>query len=292
MARTRDYESRCCDNEFEFVECEDCGLVYMKNRPDESALDIIYSGEVSNYYDYNEYLGPVISRLRGIVQRMKMRPFEAAADGSVIVDVGCANGELLRILKKYGNPSWRLVGVDLAAESMANLAKHGIEGRRERFEKMSWSGKAPSVIVMNQVIEHLDDPRAAVEKAYEILEPGGVLMIETPSVEGWDAKLFRERYWGGYHTPRHWHLYKEDTLRDLLRGPGFSIVETTYLLSAYTWLHSFRFTLGDKYEAKRVSEWFQPNVFVPLSVVCALDVLQKAVRGKTSNMRMVGRKPA
>lgn len=292
VARSIDFEYATCDNEFEFVRCATCSLVYLRNRPEESELRIIYPPDYIPYH-FNEHLGPWIARLRGAVQRRKIAPIRAHAPaGSVIVDVGCGSGELLRILRDQGDPSWRLLGVDFAPEAIANLERLGIEARAGRFESLEWKGPRPNVLILNQVIEHLDDPAAVVRRAFELLLPGGVLVIETPSTDGWDARLFRRRYWGGWHTPRHWVLYDERTLGALLRGAGFEIAETRYLLSPNFWLQSLHHWALERLGAPRLAGWFDVSVLPALLAATALDAVQLAVRGRTSNFRMVGRKVA
>lgn len=291
VTTTHDYEFGCCDNEFQFVECPSCGLVWLQNRPAVSALPVIYSSEYATY-SYDEYLGPLITRLRNRVQNSKVQSFAPfMGKGELLMDVGCGNGSLLRMIQKFGDSSWQLVGVDLADDSIAHLESMGITGVKERFEIMDWDGTPPSVIVMNQVLEHFEDPQKVVAKAFEILKPGGVLVIETPSMDGWDAKLFREHYWGGWHTPRHWHLFKEENLAQTLRRHGLEVTCVEYLLNPYAWLQSLRFYYQDKKGWLRFSKLFQVNVLPSLVLASMVDVLQKLVRTRTSNIRMIGRKP-
>src|SRR5436190_317457 len=112
LGQSPDFEYATCTGEFRFVRCRFCGLVYLKDRPVPSALNIIYP---PNYipYRFNEHLGPVIAHLRDFVQKGKIAPIRRFAQpGCLIVDVGCGGGEFLRLLKQHGDPSWRLMGVD------------------------------------------------------------------------------------------------------------------------------------------------------------------------------------
>ena len=84
-------------------------------------------------------------------------------------------------------------------------------------------------MTMFHVIEHVADPPRVAERVARWLAPGGVFAVETPNLESLDARLFRERYWGGYHFPRHWHLYP-------FRGLPF--------LAAFTAWDRLRATLG------------------------------------------------
>ncbi|MFN8058175.1 MAG: class I SAM-dependent methyltransferase [Vicinamibacterales bacterium] len=289
VGRSRDYEFHSCTNEFVFVECRECGVIYLQNRPDLAELRTIYPPA---YYDYNEYLGTFVTWLRSLAQRGRITPIARyAAPGAFIVEVGCGNGELLRALKAYGDPSWRLMGIDFSSEACAFVERHGIDARCGRFEALEWHDRPPDVVIMNQVIEHLDDPRRCVRRARELLAPGGVLIVETPSTDAWDADWFRPRWWGGWHCPRHWNLYTPATLAGLFEREGLTVVETTFLLSPFIWCHSLQNLVGERLGWTRLARAFSERVVPTLVLVSALDVVQRWVHGRTSNMRMVGRRP-
>lgn len=289
IASGRDFEYATCANVFHFVECGQCGLVYLRNRPAISTLDIIYPREYIPHF-FDKYLGGFIAGLRRRIQKAKVRPLSRLLpDNGYVIDVGPGNGEFLSLLREHGAAQWRLCGVDFSEAAIESIRSIGIQGIVSRFETLSWNAQPPMAIVMNQVIEHLADPQRAVRKAFELLAPGGILFIETPSIDGWDYKIFRRRYWGGWHTPRHWVLYNQETLGTLLRTIGFEIVETSYLLSPNFWLQSIHHFLVDRHP--RLARLFDVKIFPSLLVASAVDLIQKGVRNRTSNVRMIGRKP-
>jgi 2-polyprenyl-3-methyl-5-hydroxy-6-metoxy-1,4-benzoquinol methylase len=293
IAKSPDFEYRTCSNEFTFGKCDDCGTVYLIDRPVPATLGTIYPDSYIPY-SFNEHLGPVIAYARNVVQKKKVVPVKQYAPvGAVVVDVGSGSGEFLRILRDHGDKSWRLVGVDISEMAMEALRKINIEGVLGRFEALDWTLPAPDVIVMNQVIEHLDDPKAVVKRSFDLLRPGGVLMLETPSVDAWDAGIFKKRHWGGWHTPRHWVLYTPATLRRLADEAGFETVEVTHLLSPNFWLQSVHHKLSEGGPlARRLAKLFDVSNPVALPLATLIDVVQVKLTGKTSNFRLVARKPA
>jgi len=291
VAETKDWGYETCDNIFHYVRCLMCDQVYLKNRPTERELNTIYPNYYTTY-SYNDFLGPFLTRVRGIVQKMKIAPIRKfAPPGATVVDVGCGNGELLRIIKQHGDPSWNLVGVDFSDDSMRCLKDLGIAGIKGRFEQLEWKGPRPHVIVLNQVIEHLAAPSTVIRRSFELLAPGGVMIIETPSLEAWDAALFRRRYWGGWHCPRHWNVFTPKTLCRSLESAGFSIDSVVFILHAYGWLHSMQYLFVGQFGFKAFGrKVFAENFLPSLIVVTIIDLIQKLVRGRTSNMRVVARK--
>ena len=65
-------------------------------------------------------------------------------------------------------------------------------------------------ITMFHVIEHVKDPKSIIKTLNKLLVPGGHLVIETPNIDSLDAMIFKETFWGGYHFPRHWHLFTQN----------------------------------------------------------------------------------
>lgn len=285
-----DFEYRSCDNEFEFVECPSCGLAYLKDQPTADMLDVIY-GDDYIPHKFNEHLGGFIAGLRRRVQAKKVAPLAGRlGDGAVIADVGPGNGEFLSLIKSAGRAGWRLYGIDFSDHAIDAVERIGAIGVKARFESVDWQGPPIDAITMNQVIEHLDDPRAAVAKSFELLRPGGILFLETPSTDGWDYHLFKQRHWGGWHTPRHFFLFNAANLSRLVESQGFVVEEVCHLLSPNFWLQSVHHRLMDR-GSERLAKLFDVSVLPSLIAASALDVIQNGVRRRTSNFRLIARKP-
>jgi SAM-dependent methyltransferase len=88
------------------------------------------------------------------------------------------------------------------------------------------------LVIMRQLIEHLRDPRAALLGLHRKLSPQGWLVIDTPNRGGFDYHLFRRRYWGGYHVPRHFHLFTRQSLVALATACGYRIVRNALGLNS------------------------------------------------------------
>ena len=291
FAVSQDYEFASCGNVFRFVRCRHCGLAWLHNRPALSELSRIYSDEHSGYRNYRDYLGSFIASMRDRVQAGKIDVFRRyAGTQAVIADVGCGEGVLLHLLRRRGPSGWTLIGVEFLEEFANALRADGFLALQGRFETLEWDAPAPDVIIMNQVIEHLEDPQAVAARARELLKPGGVFIVETPCLGSWDQRLFRDRWWGGWHTPRHWHLFTEETLRQTFERQGLVVEEITYLLNPWAWLQSLRFWLGRGVGWPRLGELFQVNSLPMVSAATAVDFVQRSLTGKTSNIRIVGRK--
>ena len=152
----RDAEPTCL-NEFTFVRCRPCGLVYLDPRPAADELDTIYPPEYEPFH-FHESRNPLIRHGRTAVQRRKAVAIAAVApDDATILDIGCGSGQLLELLRRHGRPGWRLVGNDFSEVAVRNLERLGLEALSGRFEEIETPLRV-DVAILNQAIEHLERP--------------------------------------------------------------------------------------------------------------------------------------
>lgn len=284
-----DFEYHCAPDTFNMVICNNCRLVYLNPRPAPTELACIYP---ENYapYRYDEYLTPATRRLRMLLQRTKVRAIRKyAGPGAVIMDVGCGGGFLLECMKSHGPASWKLVGVEISESAVSKMRTAGIEAIQGRFEALDLPVESADLIILNQVIEHLDNPAAVVARAHDILRSGGHIFIETPSLDGRDAALFRSRCWGGWHFPRHWTVFSRDSLSRLLLQNGFEIVEHKWLISPNHWAQSIHHWLIDRGVSERIAGIMDCRHIPVLAFFIGIDLMMR-IFGGSSNMRIVARK--
>ena len=291
LASGRDFEYGTCDNEFRFVRALPSGLVYLLERPTAEELPRLYP---SHYEPYRfETLPPVVRRARERVQRRKVAVVRRLVPGrGAILDVGCGSGALLHLLRAHGQRHWTLHGNEMHEPSLRQLAVDGFFMHPGPVQAIDGQARF-DLIVLNQVIEHFADVHGVVAACARLLKPGGHLLIETPSTSGLDFRLFRGRHWGGYHVPRHFYLFDARTLGRLLERHGLQTVQAQYLASPAFWTQSLHHWASES--RWRLWRWLAPRLHLrnlPLTAaVTALDLAALALGGRTSNLRLVARRP-
>ncbi len=184
------------------VRCRECGLQALTTAEGDAehlALfdDRYFSG--AGDVGYVDYLSERTARQRlGSAYGKMFSRF--LPEGGSVLDIGCAAGFILSGLRRHGFTG---TGVELNA-AMAEYARSRFsfpvyEVPIESFE----SDCRFDAVCFIQVLEHLRDPDHAVEKAAALLNPGGVLLIET-----WNADSLAARLLG-----RHWHQYDPPRVR-------------------------------------------------------------------------------
>jgi 2-polyprenyl-3-methyl-5-hydroxy-6-metoxy-1,4-benzoquinol methylase len=73
------------------------------------------------------------------------------------------------------------VGLDVSAQMAAFVERQlGVKVFLAQFEEFNYNKKF-SLIHMSHVIEHIPNPKAWLDKARQMLEPGGILVINVPN---------------------------------------------------------------------------------------------------------------
>ena len=111
--------------------------------------------------------------------------------GLNVLDVGCGSGvhgaELKRI---HGH---RVVGVDLSEASIRKASSRLAEAFVADVTKPElypfFGRRKFDVIVFSDILEHLYDPHDVLTRHYQLLAPGGQVLISLPNVAIWNIRL-------------------------------------------------------------------------------------------------------
>ena len=291
-----DYELLTCKNPWRFVQCSRCQHVWLNPRPAVSELTTIYP---SSYYAYNySKINPVAREAKEWLDSRKIAKIVRACGQrpQSYLDVGCGDGRFLRTLEKLGVPRSKLYGLELDQAVVDHLRAEGYAGVfRERAEdSTSIPDGQIDLVTMFHVIEHVNDPGAVIRRISRWLSPTGVLALETPNLESWDARIFQRTYWGGYHIPRHWNLFMPTTVSHLLDRNGFQAVATIYQTGHSFWMYSFHH-LARYHGASRprLGKLFDPvRSLLGIGAFTGLDLARRACGARTSAMLLVCMKKA
>jgi len=292
-----DLEYACKPGRFTLSRCLDCGHVFLDPLPPPEDVPGLYP---PTYYTVNP-ASPLY--LRGLVYRIKLkgdvrRLLSYIGDGPPrsVVDIGCGDAARLRALKAALPAGTEAVGVDLQFREEVERAAAAdglrlVRGNAESDLSALRDG-GHDLVVMSQLIEHLRDPARALGMLRRKLSARGRLVIETPARAGLDYAIFRSRDWGGYHIPRHFHLFTRDSLARLVDRCGYAIEEQRSLPSPGFWIISLRNRFKLSSDRRRASQLEVLN-FANLPVVAfftALDLLVARLGGSTSNQVLVARR--
>ena len=165
----------------------------------------------------------------------------------------------------------------------------GIKILASRIESLKIQHKF-DLIILNQVIEHLDNLNSVLKKCHQILDDDGILFIETPNIGGLDYTIFKKKYWGGYHVPRHWQLFSDENIGKYLNDFGFSVQKVVFLCSPSFWNQSFHHMFLDMKFPKWLERTFNYQNPIYIGLFTLIDLARIIAGLETSNMRVTARK--
>ncbi|MEU8135599.1 class I SAM-dependent methyltransferase [Streptodolium elevatio] len=112
-----------------------------------------------------------------------------------VLDLGCGDGyATARIAQLPGlaaSPSHRVIGVDRSEAALERARERGVQTVRSSLDagRLPFADGEADIVVMNEIVQHLADPGAAVAEAYRVLRPGGHLFVSTPNLAAWFNRL-------------------------------------------------------------------------------------------------------
>jgi ubiquinone/menaquinone biosynthesis C-methylase UbiE len=148
---------------------------------------------------YDDEVLPIWSMRFG---RMLLRKIETPPAKSMILDVGCGTGyPALEILRKLDDQS-RIIAIDCASE-MLNVARKkagDLSGKRIFFrtetidKKLSFASDVYDLVIANDSVWELDEPKAAIMDFARVCKPGGHVLVTMPLAGSWSEfyDIYRE----------------------------------------------------------------------------------------------------
>jgi len=125
-----------------------------------------------------------------------------------ILDVGCGIGDLLRYRKNS-------VGVDINSETVKYCQSQGFDAYLMEFDKLPFKSGSFDGVVLDNVLEHIEDPSLLLHEIKRVLVPDGCVLLGVPGSKGFardsDHKVF----------------YSKNKLISLMIDNGF-ITDTTF----------------------------------------------------------------
>jgi SAM-dependent methyltransferase len=201
--------------------CHECGAVEQPGLPSGEDLHALYRETRDGSYLTEE------AGRRATARRLLELIGEHVPDGRLL-DVGCGPGLLLDEARSAG---YDVVGVELSREAALHARDAlGLDVREVALEDFDDAGGF-DVVVLADVIEHVDDPVGAIARCADLLRPGGVLCVVTPDPSSATARLAGRRWWG--YLPAHTCLLPRRTLRELLVGAGLVVAADVPLVRTF-----------------------------------------------------------
>jgi 2-polyprenyl-3-methyl-5-hydroxy-6-metoxy-1,4-benzoquinol methylase len=264
--------------EFSIVQCANCSLIYISERPTARAIGAYYPADYYAYkppaayslferqdaraalwyavkksilahqYGYRHFGG---SRLLAAIMRLplfarvrRQATFDLSAllhpfvEEGSLLEVGCGSGMYLDLMRALG---WRrVVGVDISAPAIARAKETlGLEAYSGELRDVGFDDESFDAVSLSHVLEHVAEPMAFLAELRRIVKPNGRIAIIVPNAESLAARRFGAD-WFHLDAPRHMVNFTRHSLGLALARAGFHVEKllTTPRMSYVTTLFS------------------------------------------------------
>jgi 2-polyprenyl-3-methyl-5-hydroxy-6-metoxy-1,4-benzoquinol methylase len=209
-------------NRRRLLRCRTCGFTWIPDGVVHTPRGLsIYEDEALNFYaQYTDYYRDqsAIDAARAKVDWVS----RFAPPGARLLDVGANVGAFV----KCASERFDALGIEPNPGAVAWAREH-MGARVEMgsiFDEVTAYVGRFDALTMFDVIEHVDDPTAALRQCRRYLAAGGVLFITTPDIGSLSGRLLG-RAWYYIDLEQHVSLFSMATLKRLLVSQGFEIVD-------------------------------------------------------------------
>ena len=223
--------------DYGYVECEGCGLLWMRPLPGPEEVAGFYPPDygphmgggarrrqrwinrlaIRWYYGTDSVGGPALGRaLFRLLERRVLRDLRPPRGANRLLDVGCGAGGLM---DRYRDLGWTVKGIEVSAGGAAAARERGLEVHHGTVFDAPYAPGSFDQVLLSHVIEHVLDPRGFLARCAEFLAPGGLLVVLTPNGAAAGLRMFGS-CWSWLDAPRHLMLFDPDTIRGLGERAG------------------------------------------------------------------------
>ncbi|MEX1233293.1 MAG: class I SAM-dependent methyltransferase [Planctomycetaceae bacterium] len=173
-----------------------------------------------------------LDRWRDAVRR-KQTPISPDANQTpTLLDIGCAGGVAFDDWSRYGD----VYGIEPDAHLIDAASRWKDKIEQTPFDGDYQTQRSYDVVLMLDVLEHIEDDGAALCKVFQVLKPGGTVILTVPALPS---------LWSVHDEVNlHFRRYTKRSLMHVIRQAGFECREMHYL---------FGWSLGMVYARKWLS---------------------------------------
>ncbi|MDX1616026.1 MAG: class I SAM-dependent methyltransferase [Candidatus Promineifilaceae bacterium] len=166
------------------------------------------------------YLRERAARRRTFQSRLELlERHHDPALGRTLLDVGAYTGVFVEVAR---TAEWDAMGVEpshWAIQVARDARLPVIQGTLLSPELV---GRQFDAITMWDVIEHVSNPREELQRSYNLLAPGGLLLVHTMDIDSLTAKIMGSSW--PWLMDMHLHYFSRQRLIWLLRDCGYEVV--------------------------------------------------------------------
>lgn len=219
---------------FDLYKCEGCHTVFSLDNVSESDIAKLYTAS-----KHGDYMLERDNRQRNFRNLIKtFARYLQDRDNVSILDIGSSTGLFLNTVKETF-PNWKLSGIEPSKDAVQHCKElFNIELLQGVFEDISLPKNEYDIVTMLDLIEHVHNPLDIIASAHKCLKDNGLLVITTPNIESWTARLFKQRWWS--FRLMHTLYYSPLSMQLMLSKKGFRVIKMRGLIRTFSLRYCLR----------------------------------------------------
>jgi 2-polyprenyl-3-methyl-5-hydroxy-6-metoxy-1,4-benzoquinol methylase len=204
--------------------CTSCGIVFssrMMEKPAKAgSYDDFYKKAGAERFRFGvEFLVRLFRMARAVFLTL------LAPEAGTILDVGSGRGWMLQDLKRKFHFR-RTAGIQISRPAVEFSRKVlGLEIFDRDLLEVDFGRSRFDVVTLWHVLEHVRRPQETIRRCGQLLNPGGLLVVEVPNFNSWTCP-WTLPYWLGFDPSRHMTFFTQSALTSLLERNGFDVRRT------------------------------------------------------------------
>jgi len=242
---------------YKLRQCTECSFISTDPLPSPDTLKRYYDKDY--WQRYNSKTGGLLTllfsiRMSGIINNLKKMVHQRKC----ILDWGAGDGSLIRLLDKNGFESY---GIDIYSTDPANNKLISTTIENAPFENEFFDA-----ITCFHVLEHIDRPVPALTKAFSLLKPGGIIVVEVPNIDSLGFRIFKSK-WYPLDIPVHLNHFNSLAINKLFNRAGKSKIIKVEHFSHRHSPSSLLLSLLPLLSPPRIRDSYSGNYPLPLMIL-------------------------
>jgi len=139
------------------------------------------------------------------------------SDGFRMLDAGCGTGQMTILLEQFGEA----IGLEIAPEALAFARRRGVKNLVQgSITDPPFAAGSFDLVLSLDVIEHVDNDVQIINSLFDIVKPGGHLIVTVPAFQS----LWSEHDEINHHKRR----YRVKQLTAMFEDAGFEVGRIAY----------------------------------------------------------------
>jgi SAM-dependent methyltransferase len=207
---------------YNLFDCSGCGAATASPRePDPQVYNLIYKNadDIQGYWRYSKFASQVLEESNPLGYLAAQEEMYWAVSEFLqastpkdkklkVLEIGSGLGYLTYSMSQAG---YDVTGLDISSEAVDQATtRYGNLFHCVSVEDFSRDAKGTfDLVVTTEVIEHVKNPLSLLMAGFDLLKPGGGMLVTTPNRDYYKGK----RHWGSDLPPVHLWWFSEDSMR-------------------------------------------------------------------------------